>query len=525
MISKFTRHGLHALLVLSAALLMAAPAMANPIDDANTYVRQHYRDFLEREADAPGEAFWASPIQQCNGEPTCVGNKRVDVAMAFFFSTEFIDIEAARSGWRRLDGSLRNTADYNEAFVDAAYRRYWRIQRPEWDTFVSFLNSGIPNADYHRVVRSFIEDERYRGRFTNTPHSRSLDANRNRLFADWAARNGQSGNLCQAWASMSCSAKGSFLTLTHRLQVSLLPDNSTPLDHMKGCYAILGDGLDGNHCGGDDNRLFLSMDSYLRNYMIIANGNSNSFVTRDQNGNNYWKPSADPFGPHDPFDASNETSYGHPRGQMHFWKSGSGYSTPVHNIGVYGVVDIGILEIDQDYDAWHPSSTECAYDTDGCDTCKAAGDRASFGVGPGRMIYARQHPYLPGSFAGPDYEWAPAGCERQWCGGCSTCEAKTSWGYQLGRQATSCADVPCDGTQNFVCTLDGGVKKTCTPPYGWLAGPPPPPPVCDPNDESWCYSVGNSWDPSTCTCTQQQQCWPESYCYEYDYTSCTCMRY
>ena len=413
MISKFTRYGLHALL-LSAVLLTASPSLANQIDDANFFVKQHYLDFLERAADAPGEAFWASPITQCNGEPACVSRKRVDVARAFFFSGEFIDLEQNRDPYyrRRLDDSVRNTADYNEAFVDAAYRRYWRIQRPAWDTFVNFLNAGIPGADYDTVIRSFITDERYRGRWSNTPYSRSLDANRNRLFADWAARNGQSGNLCQAWAAQSCSAKGSFLTLTHRLQVSILPDRNTPLDHVNSCYAILGDGLDGNHCGGDDNRLFLSMDGYLRNAMIIANGNSNSFVTYDQNGNNYWKKSSDVQGPHSPFNASNETSYGHPRGQMHFWKSGGG-STPVYSTGVNGIVDANILEFDQDYDVTHPSSTECSYDTDGCDTCEAAGDRADFPYGPGRMIYARQHPNLPGFFAGPDYEWAPAGCERQ----------------------------------------------------------------------------------------------------------------
>jgi len=529
MISKFTRYGLLVLLALSVALLAAAPALAaNPIDDAGAFVRQHYLDFLERTADASGEAFWTGQITQCNGDASCVANKRVDVARAFFFSDEFINVEQSHDpyGRRRLDASVRNTADYNEAFVDAAYRRYWRIQRPTWDTFVNLLNAGIPNADYDTVIRSFITDERYRGRFTSTPYSRSLDANRNRLFADWAARQGQSADLCQAWAVQSCSFKGSFLTLTHRLQVSLFSDYTTPLDHVNGCYAILGDGLDSNHCGGDDNRIFVSMDNALHNAMIVANNNSNSFVTFDQNGNNYWKKSSDPGGPHDPFDASNETSYGHPRGQMHFWKSSAGFSTPVYSTGVNGVVDENIMEIDQDYDWNHPSSTECSYDTGGCDTCQASYDRAGFSDGPGRMIYARQHPDLPGSFAGPDYEWAPTGCERQWCGGvCGTCEAKTSYGYLLGRPATSCADVPCDGNQppNYVCMLDGGVKKICTT-SGWVpASPPPPPPTCDPNDEQACYASGGSWDPSTCGCTDT--CRPDGYCSEYDYANCVCLRY
>src|SRR6185295_6470976 len=173
-------------------------------------------------------------------------------------------------------------------------------------------------------------------------------------------------------AVQSCSAKGSFLTLTHRLQVSLFSDWTTPLDHVNGCYAFLGDGLDGNHCGGDDNRIFVSMDNILHNAMIGANANSNSFITFDQNGNNNWKKSSDLGGPHSPFDASNETSYGHPRGQMHFWKSNAGFGTPVYNIGVDGVVDENIMELDQDYDIIHSSSTECTYGSGGCDTCSGS---------------------------------------------------------------------------------------------------------------------------------------------------------
>lgn len=528
MISKLFKYALHAIL-LSVVPLSAAPALAaNPIDDADFFVKQHYLDFLERTADADGEAFWAGQITQCGADASCVAQKRIDVAKAFFFSDELINLEQSQDpyGRRRLDPSARNTADYNQALVDAAYRRYWRMKLPAWDTFVNVLNAGIPNADYDAVIRSFVNDDRYRGRFTATPYTRSLTANRNRIFSDWAARNGQS-DVCQAWQTMSCSAKGSFLTLTHRLQVSVLaadyPNYTTPLDHVNGCYAILGDQPGSTDCGGMDfHRIFVSMDDTLHTAMLYANYGYT--MTIDQNSNNYWKPSGDGAGPHPPFDMSDETAYGHPRGQNQFWSSSRAYSTPpVYRTGVNGIVDYNIMEIDQDYDWNHPSSTECSYDTGGCDTCHSAGDRASFSSGPGRMIYARQHPYLAGSVAGPDYEWAPAGCERQWCGGCGTCEAKTSWGYLLGRAAHSCADVACDGTQDYVCTLDGG-NKTCYPGHGWLSAPPPPPPVCDPNDENACYASGGSWDPSICGCTIQDQCRPDGYCSEYDYTNCVCLR-
>jgi hypothetical protein len=301
-----------------------------------------------------------------------------------------------------------------------------------------------------------------------TPYSDSMDANRNRIFADWAARHGQS-NVCQAWENLSCAAKGSFLTLTHRLQVSILPDYKTPLDHVTSCYAILGDEEDGNHCGGDDNRIFVSMDDYL--WYMMAYANIGYITSIDQNNNNYWTQSSDPFGPHSPFDASNETSYGHPRGQMHFWISDEGFWTPVNSTGVPGIIDPNMMEIDQDYDWNHPSSTECTYDTGGCDTCKAGSYKAGFSNGTGRMIYARQHPHLEGWAAGPDYEWAPAGCERKWCGGCGSCEAQTSWGYQLGYQATSCWQVPCGPNTNFSCTLDG-YKQVCDAASGtWVPAP------------------------------------------------------
>src|SRR6185436_17262991 len=43
----------------------ASPA-PNAIDDTTTFVRQQYRDFLNRDADAAGLAFWKNNIDKCN---------------------------------------------------------------------------------------------------------------------------------------------------------------------------------------------------------------------------------------------------------------------------------------------------------------------------------------------------------------------------------------------------------------------------------------------------------------------------
>ena len=59
------------------------------IDDPENFVRQHYLDFLNRAADAPGLAFWANEIVACGSDAACVERKRVDVSGAFFLSIEF----------------------------------------------------------------------------------------------------------------------------------------------------------------------------------------------------------------------------------------------------------------------------------------------------------------------------------------------------------------------------------------------------------------------------------------------------
>ncbi|HWN08238.1 MAG TPA: TIGR03118 family protein [Pyrinomonadaceae bacterium] len=65
-----------------------APA-TNPIDTSSFFVRQHYLDFLNREPDAAGQAFWENEIATCGGNAACIENKRVNVSAAFFLSIEF----------------------------------------------------------------------------------------------------------------------------------------------------------------------------------------------------------------------------------------------------------------------------------------------------------------------------------------------------------------------------------------------------------------------------------------------------
>ncbi|HXD32667.1 MAG TPA: choice-of-anchor D domain-containing protein, partial [Pyrinomonadaceae bacterium] len=68
-----------------------AAASANAIDSNEYFVRQQYLDFLGREPEPDGFAFWTGKLNTCNGDAACLRNARIDVSAAFFKSQEFYD--------------------------------------------------------------------------------------------------------------------------------------------------------------------------------------------------------------------------------------------------------------------------------------------------------------------------------------------------------------------------------------------------------------------------------------------------
>jgi hypothetical protein len=62
---------------------------ANPIDNQQFFVRQHYLDFLGREPDSSGLNFWTGNITQCGSDAACIDRMRVETSKAFFLSIEF----------------------------------------------------------------------------------------------------------------------------------------------------------------------------------------------------------------------------------------------------------------------------------------------------------------------------------------------------------------------------------------------------------------------------------------------------
>jgi hypothetical protein len=66
-----------------------APPTTNPDDEAQFFVRQHYLDFLSREPEAGGFAFWTNHINECGVDALCTHSRRVGTSAAFFIEQEF----------------------------------------------------------------------------------------------------------------------------------------------------------------------------------------------------------------------------------------------------------------------------------------------------------------------------------------------------------------------------------------------------------------------------------------------------
>jgi Ca2+-binding RTX toxin-like protein len=97
----------------------------NPIDDAGFFVRQHYLDFLGREPDAPGLAFWTANITSCGANPGCIDVKRVHTSAAFFLSIEFQETGAYVLRIQRAAFSKQS----NDPFNRVPYLQFMRDSR------------------------------------------------------------------------------------------------------------------------------------------------------------------------------------------------------------------------------------------------------------------------------------------------------------------------------------------------------------------------------------------------------------
>jgi hypothetical protein len=93
-----------------------AQPTGNPIDSNEYFVRQQYLDFLGREPEPDGLAYWAGQLNACNGDAACQRTRRIDVSAAFFGSQEFYD--TGSFVYRLYKGALGRQLTYEEFSID-----------------------------------------------------------------------------------------------------------------------------------------------------------------------------------------------------------------------------------------------------------------------------------------------------------------------------------------------------------------------------------------------------------------------
>jgi len=94
------------------------PVATQRIDDGCFFVAQHYRDFLSRELDGAGFAFWTNDLASCGTDADCLAVKRVNVSAAFFLSIEFK--ETAYYVYRTYKAAFGRAPTFAEFVPDAA---------------------------------------------------------------------------------------------------------------------------------------------------------------------------------------------------------------------------------------------------------------------------------------------------------------------------------------------------------------------------------------------------------------------
>jgi uncharacterized repeat protein (TIGR01451 family) len=134
----------------------SSPPAANPLDDVQFFVRQHYIDFLSREADPGGLAYWAGQITQCGNDAACIADQRINVSAAFFFSLEFQQTGSFvyglyKGALGRQPSYSEFTADHNRVIGgtnlnnDKAALADDFVQRPE---FLQLYPISMSNSDF-----------------------------------------------------------------------------------------------------------------------------------------------------------------------------------------------------------------------------------------------------------------------------------------------------------------------------------------------------------------------------------------
>jgi CubicO group peptidase (beta-lactamase class C family) len=128
---------------------------ANPIDTTPFFVRQHYRDFLNREPEPGGYQGWQDILNNCGaGDTHC---DRIEVSSAFFRSPEFQ--ERGYFIYRFYAASLGRVPHYSEFMPDMAQVSGFLTPEQQEASKIAFIN-GLMTRDEFMAKYASLSDPR-----------------------------------------------------------------------------------------------------------------------------------------------------------------------------------------------------------------------------------------------------------------------------------------------------------------------------------------------------------------------------
>jgi hypothetical protein len=167
-------------------------ATANPLDTEMFFVRQQYVDFLGREADDGGLAYWTNEIERCGADAACLRARRVDVAAAFFMEDEHQ--QTGSYVYRLYKGALGRQLDYGEFASD---RQQVLASSNLNASKAAFADAFVQRPEFAQKYAGDTTAENFVDALLNTMRNSSavdMGAERARLIAQYNA----GGNLNQS---------------------------------------------------------------------------------------------------------------------------------------------------------------------------------------------------------------------------------------------------------------------------------------------------------------------------------------
>jgi YVTN family beta-propeller protein len=108
----------------------------NVIDTTASFVSQQYQDFLSRDPDAAGFAFWQNEVNSCGNNLPCVEVKRINVSAAFYLAIEFQ--QTGSIVYRTNLASFATLPQFNRFFTDSSrIGRNVVVNQPGWEALLA----------------------------------------------------------------------------------------------------------------------------------------------------------------------------------------------------------------------------------------------------------------------------------------------------------------------------------------------------------------------------------------------------